>query len=102
VKNAGLLNYSDMYSTALAAIAIAVCQQQGNLYVNYNDMCVFATMTTEAESKEEPGVLGSMPELTITSPYVHSRVDSSTFTLGRVDLNTMSEATLSPSHGLWI
>jgi hypothetical protein len=47
-----------------------------------------------------------MPELTtITSPYVHSRVDSNTFTMGnrtpdgetaRVDLNPMPESTLSP------
>jgi hypothetical protein len=51
-----------------------------------------------------------MPELTITSSYVHSRVDSSTFTLGighwatypRVDLNLMPELTLSPSQGLKI
>ncbi len=30
-----------------------------------------------------------MPELTITSPYVHSKVDSNTFTMG----NPMSEST---------
>jgi hypothetical protein len=39
-----------------------------------------------------------MPELTITSPYVHSRVDSNTFTMG----NPMPESTLSPCQGLWI
>ncbi len=33
-----------------------------------------------------------MPELTITSAYVHSRVD----------LNPMPESTFSPSQGLWI
>ncbi len=49
-----------------------------------------------------------MPELTITSPYVHSRVDLNTFTMGigqpyaRVDLNPMPEFSLSPSQGLWI
>jgi hypothetical protein len=49
-----------------------------------------------------------MPELTITSPNVHSRVDSNTFTLGigqpyaRVDLKPLPESTLSPSQGLWI
>jgi hypothetical protein len=48
-----------------------------------------------------------MPELTITSPYVHSRIDSNTFTMGnpmpcRVDLNPMPESTLSPSQGLRI
>ncbi len=34
----------------------------------------------------------------ITSPYVHSRVDSSTFIMGK----PLPESTLSPSHGLWI
>jgi hypothetical protein len=37
---------------------------------------------SEAESKEKHGVWDPMPELTITAPYVHSRVDSSTFTMG--------------------
>jgi len=37
-------------------------------------------------------------ELTITSPYVHFRVESNTFTMG----NPMPESTLSPSQGLWI
>ncbi len=37
---------------------------------------------TEAESEEKHGVWDSMPELTITSPYVRSRVDSNTFTIG--------------------
>jgi hypothetical protein len=47
-----------------------------------------------------------MPELTITSPYGHSRVNSNTFTMGigqpyaRVDLSPMPESTLSPSQGL--
>jgi hypothetical protein len=36
------------------------------------------------------------PELTITSPFVHSRVESNTSTLG----NPMPESTLSPSQGL--
>jgi hypothetical protein len=52
-----------------------------------------------------------MPELTrsITSPYVHSRVDSNTFTMG----NSMPESTLTLFHsrlypqsgnglGIWI
>ncbi len=39
-----------------------------------------------------------MPELTITSPYVHSRVDSNTFTMA----NPMPESTFSPSQRLWI
>ncbi len=36
-----------------------------------------------------------MPELTTTSPYVHSRVDSNTFTMG----NPMPESTFYPSQG---
>jgi hypothetical protein len=39
-----------------------------------------------------------MPELTITPPYVYSRVDSSAFNMG----NPMPESTLFPSQGLWI
>ncbi len=38
------------------------------------------TNGTEAESKEKHGLCDPMPELTITSPYVHSGVDSTTFT----------------------
>jgi hypothetical protein len=53
---------------------------------------------SEAEPKEKHGVWDPMPELTITSPYVHSRVDSSTYTM----VNPMPESTLSPSQGLWI
>jgi hypothetical protein len=48
----------------------------------------------EAESKEKHGVWDLMPELTITSSYVHPSFDSSTFSMGgqpyaRVDLNPM-------------
>jgi hypothetical protein len=50
------------------------------------------------------GVRDFRPELTITSTYVNSRVDSHTFTIGqpfaRVDLNHMPESTLSPSQGV--
>jgi hypothetical protein len=52
----------------------------------------------EAESKEKHGAWDPLPELTITLPYVHSRVDSNTFTMG----NPMPESTLSSSQGLWI
>ncbi len=38
-------------------------------------------LTSEAESKDKHGVWDSMPELIITSPYVHSRIDSNTFTV---------------------
>jgi hypothetical protein len=45
-----------------------------------------------AESKEKHGVWDPIPELAIiTSPYVHSRVDSSTLTMG----NPMTESTLT-------
>ncbi len=62
----------------------------------------------EAESKEKHDVWDRMPELNtycITSPYVHSRVDSNTFTKGigqsyaRVDLNPMSESPFVPQSG---
>ncbi len=58
------------------------------------------TPQQEAESKEKRGICDPIPELTITSPYVHSRVDSNTFTMGgqpyaRVDLNPMPESTLT-------
>ncbi len=62
----------------------------------------------EAESKQKHGVW-DMPELTIISPYVLSRVDSNTFTNGqpyaRVDLN-LCESRLHPpvrdfGFGLW-
>ncbi len=44
------------------------------------------------------GVWDPMPELTITSPHVHSRVDSKTFTMGNLmpesTLNTMPQSNL--------
>ncbi len=43
------------------------------------------------EKKKKHGALDPMPKLTITSPYVHSRVDSNTFTMG----NPMPESTLT-------
>jgi hypothetical protein len=60
----------------------------------------------EAESKEKHCVLDPMPEFTIASPYVHSRVNSNKFTMG----NPMPESTLTlcqsrlypPSQGVWI
>jgi hypothetical protein len=45
----------------------------------------------EAESKEKNGVWDPMPELSITSPYVHFRDDSNPFTMG----NIMPETTLT-------
>ncbi len=52
----------------------------------------------EAKSKEKHGVWDLMAELTITSPYVDSGVDSNTFTMG----NPMPESTLYPNQRLWI
>jgi hypothetical protein len=48
-------------------------------------------------------IVDPMPELTIISPYVDSRVDSNTFTMGmqpcaRVDLDPMPQSTLSLGH----
>jgi hypothetical protein len=61
----------------------------------------------EAESKEKHGVWYPIPELTITSPYVHSSVDSNKFTMGNpmpeLTLTLCNaESTLSPSQGLRI
>jgi hypothetical protein len=60
-------------------------------------MCMQAR-DTEAESKEKHGVWDPMPEFTLTSPYVHSRVDSNTFTM----CNPMPEPNLSSRQGLKI
>ena len=68
--------------------------------------CSCVNKYTEAEFKEKHGVWDPMPELTITSPYVHSRVDSNTFTMG----NPMLESSLTlcqsrlypPSQRLWM
>ncbi len=46
-------------------------------------------------------ILRSNPKLTITSPSVHSRVDSHGQPYDRVDLNPMPESALSPNEGLW-
>ncbi len=69
------------------------------VYYNYAASCV---SSCEAESREKHGVWDSMPELTITSPYVHSRDDSLTFAMG----NPLPESTLTPCRvdfiPLWI
>ncbi len=54
--------------------------------------------SAEAESKEKHGVLDPMPEFTIASPYIHSRVNSNTFTMGNPD-NPMPESTLTLCQG---
>jgi hypothetical protein len=50
------------------------------------------TQVYPSKSKEKPGVLDRMPELTITSTYVHSKVDPNTFTMG----NPIPGSTLTP------
>ncbi len=66
----------------------------GNSYRRKTAMTIATTTVSEAESKEKHGVWDPMPELTITSPYVHSRVDSNTFTMG----NPLPESTLTLCH----
>ncbi len=51
-------------------------------------------LCTDAESKEKHGVWGPEPELTLNSPYVHSRVESNTFAMG----NPMPKSTLTLRH----
>jgi hypothetical protein len=61
---------------------------------------------TETVFKKKHGVWDPMPELTITSPYVdlQSRLQHmyQGQPYGRVDIDPMSESTLSPSQGLRI
>jgi hypothetical protein len=59
-------------------------------FPNYNSLMAASTALARGRIQRKKWDL--MPELTITSPYIHSRVD----------LNLMPESTLSPSQGLWI
>jgi hypothetical protein len=59
---------------------------------DFTGRTIFERPSAEAEFIEKHGVWDPLPELTITSPYVNSRVD----------LNPMTESTLSPSQGLLI
>jgi hypothetical protein len=52
---------------------------------------IFTREQRPNQKKNMVHVWDPMPEMTITSPYVHSRVDSSTFTMG----NPMPESTLT-------
>ncbi len=61
----------------------------------------------EAESREKHGGWDPIPEVTFTSPYFHSRVDSNTFFMGNSKPEStstlyMPKSTLSPIQGLWI
>jgi hypothetical protein len=77
--------------------------QYTSFYIAMFVLCLphLAFLKPEAESKEKDGVWDPMPELTITSPNVPSRIHSNTFTMGigqpyaRVDLNPVPESTLT-------
>jgi hypothetical protein len=81
-------------STPKASIASKVSAMQ-QIFEDEDDKPPFTSSLNifpeapEAESKEEHCVWDLLPELTITSPYVHSRADSNTFTTG----NQMPEST---------
>jgi hypothetical protein len=62
-----------------------------DLVGSYPDDECKPVLIAKAESKEKHGAWSPTPELTITSPYVHSRVDSSTFPMG----NPIPESTLT-------
>jgi len=66
-----------MYTMYSTSVGVRNCQSWGRI-------------------EKKHGVWDPMPELTITSSYVHSRVDSNTFTI----TNPMPESTLSPSKDL--
>ncbi len=97
IQRWGQCCYDHLLSTLLWKTQLARAQAQPRSHL----LC-----GPKAESKEKHGVWDPMPELTITSPYVHSRVDSQHIYHGqpyaRVDLNPMPESYLSPSQGLWI
>ncbi len=57
----------------------------------FNPFMRGSAVSKEAESEEKHVVQDSMPELTITSPYINSSVDSNTFMMG----NPISESTLT-------
>ncbi len=54
---------------------------------------------SEAESKEKHGVWDPVPELTITSPYVHSNTLTMGNPMPEFDLSPTPESTLSPQSG---
>ncbi len=90
-----LINPPLISSLFLTMLALAVTVENHDVYnLIPNSQIIlnvgFAVYTffwnlfyAEAESKEKYGVRDPMPELTITSPYVHSRVDSNTFYHGQ-------------------
>jgi hypothetical protein len=63
-----------------------------NFIFFFISVCLTGSYQAEAESKEKHVVRDPMPELTITTPYVHSRVaDTNTLTMG----NSMPDSTLT-------
>ncbi len=66
--------------------------------MRHNGRKEYSFVTQKPNPKKNMVYGDPMPELTITSPYVHSKVDFNTFTMG----NPMPESTISPSQGLWI
>ncbi len=52
-------------------------EEKSNNY-NYDILWAMGDSLPEAESKEKHGVWNPLPKLTITSPYVHSRVSTPT------------------------
>ncbi len=75
-----------------------------------NSPVFYQNQTHTSHSQCNPkkhGVWDPMPELTITSRYIHSRVDSNKLTMrfgqpfSSADLTPMAESTFSPSQGLW-
>ncbi len=74
---------------------MTVCSYQAQ-YIYFLKRIFFtygiSVLLSEAKFEEKHRVWDPMPELTITSPYVHSRVDSNTFIMGgqpytRVDIS---------------
>ncbi len=69
---------------------------------------VFCAKGSRGRIQRKTWSIGPMLELTITSPYVDSGVDSNTCTLGigqpyaRIDLNSLPDSILSPRQGLEI
>ncbi len=68
-------------------LTVTICISRKYRFKKYITILLGWWQWAEAESKE----MGwdHLPELTLTSPYVHCRVDSITFTMG----NTMTEST---------
>jgi hypothetical protein len=96
--------------TPFQIISLQFLQRLGYIHFLYTEnglsQWTQSHLHIEAEYKKNTVYGALMPELNITSPYVHSRVDSKTFTMSnphaRVDLNPMPESTLSPCQGLRI